>query len=127
MHLHTSLVTFIVALPALVLAHGHGVGGLKIFGRNAIADLRRKNVLPGPIAGPFVRRKSAPDLPGRRDANANTDGQCGAGFNPSSCAPGYCCSPAVLCPPPVTLVYTNLYQRAIAASVLTTATVPTAY
>lgn len=94
MQLYTSLASFAI-LPALVLAHGDGFGGPKLFGFNAIADLKTKNIFTGPLPAAFVKRKPSPEVQGSAEANANTDGQCGAGFSPSSCAAGYCCSPAV--------------------------------
>ena len=94
MRLYT-LLTHSVLLPTLVLAHADGFGGPKIFGRNAIADLRKRNVFTGPLAAPLVKREPSPELGRRAEVNTNVAGQCGAGFTPSSCAPGYCCSPAV--------------------------------
>ncbi|MCJ1363677.1 hypothetical protein MMC16_002786 [Acarospora aff. strigata] len=79
MRLYT-LLTHSVLLPTLVLAHADGFGGPKIFGRNAIADLRKRNVFTGPLAAPLVKREPSPEL-GRR-----AEGYCGIG-------PDYCNGP----------------------------------
>ncbi|EKG19445.1 Chitin-binding type 1 [Macrophomina phaseolina MS6] len=93
MHFSSLLATSAVA--AVVSAHGDGPEGVpKLFGRNAIADLKARNVFGGmpQVAHQHVERAEAP---AKRQDVGGTDGQCGPGFG--SCNAGYCCSAAGWC------------------------------
>lgn len=91
MHFSSLLATSAVA--AVVSAHGDGPEGVpKLFGRNAIADLKARNVFGGmpQVAHQHVERAEAP---AKRQDVGGTDGQCGPNYG--SCNAGYCCSAAV--------------------------------
>ncbi|KAK7727058.1 hypothetical protein SLS57_003089 [Botryosphaeria dothidea] len=93
MHFSSLLATSAVA--AVVSAHGDGPEGVpKLFGRNAIADLKARNVFGGmpQVAHQHVERAEAP---AKRQDVGGTDGQCGPNYG--SCNAGYCCSAAGWC------------------------------
>ncbi|KAL1644752.1 hypothetical protein SLS58_004216 [Diplodia intermedia] len=89
MHFPSLLAT--TAVAAVASAHGDGPEGIpKLFGRNAIADLKARNIFASlPVQADHQH------APIKRQNVGGTDGQCGAGFG--SCNAGYCCSAAGWC------------------------------
>ncbi|KAI9821948.1 MAG: hypothetical protein M1827_002530 [Pycnora praestabilis] len=100
MRISSFLAAVLFALPTLIAAHGDGLGGPKVFGRKALADLRSRNVFASPAvapvppaAAPPVKREPTPTTP-QLEERQNTDGQCGPGYN-GWCGntPDYCNAP----------------------------------
>lgn len=95
--MHVTSVVATSVLAGVASAHGGIPGAPKLFGRNAIADLRARNVFNAPRAAAPI---DAPEVAamaqrpaGEKRQVGGTSGQCGQGIG--SCAKGYCCSLAV--------------------------------
>ena len=98
MNLITYLAAAAALLPAAVQAHGSAPGIPKLFGRNAIRDLKARghSTSREPRAEYYERTRAhtqSEDKRSTKQSRQNTNGACGAGQG--SCAPGYCCSPSV--------------------------------
>ncbi|KAK8216368.1 chitin binding protein [Phyllosticta capitalensis] len=97
--MHVTSVVATSILAGVASAHGGIPGAPKLFGRNAIADLRARNVFNAPRAAAPI---DAPEVAamaqrpaGEKRQVGGTSGQCGQGIG--SCAKGYCCSLAGWC------------------------------
>ncbi|KAK7528845.1 uncharacterized protein IWZ02DRAFT_440166, partial [Phyllosticta citriasiana] len=95
--MHVSSLVAASILAGAASAHGGIPTAPKLFGRNAIADLKARNAFDAPraprapVAAPAVPQRPA----GEKRQVGGADGQCGAGIG--SCAKGYCCSLAGWC------------------------------
>lgn len=85
----------IASAAAIPFVSAHGARGMpKIWGMGP--DVKREafgSVAPRHASSGSLMAKSFP----KRQGNNNIDGLCGANAGGATCAPGYCCSPAV-CP-----------------------------
>ncbi|KAK7535987.1 chitin binding protein [Phyllosticta citribraziliensis] len=95
--MHVSSLVATSFLAGAASAHGGVAGAPRLFGRNAIADLKARNVFDAPVmARAPVEAAAMPQRPaGEKRQVGGVDGQCGAGIG--SCAKGYCCSLAGWC------------------------------